>query len=648
MGLSVKVISALWLAASLCASGMPDSAGGSALRFLEKTRARQLDLEPGGDTALSPQTSGAKRLEIARRLERMAGDLGSGPLEAGPIRVDDNVAGVLVRKSGGFDPAEQRVFAVAMVRRGDRWLAAPLPASFENTGLGYDARLRRRAAALEEWMLRQQVLDLASLREKAAGRLRASIERALPVETLRALNSEQAAGRFLTACGRRDLPVVLALLGGAGREMPDDWALRVRSATAAISARDVRRPWHLLVSGDVLRVVVGHDVDDGRALALIACLDPAASEAPVHGQRLELLQLELTRDADGCWRVDPPSWFLDESAQAGSDEDLASETGLLAEFPSRLAVLHPAAPEPTAAKAFEALCDGLRHGGFPGLVRLIAAAGDSAGPFLDAAKTWWTFHRPGGARVLVPLGFTAGDHAAAGICQVFSAHDPERADLRVFYFEKSGAGWLWVPRPGPAAIEPWRGWTAAQSADLQTAWRDRLLDGCEVVDRLPDGGAPSIADARAVVESWLKALAAGDLPAVLRLSARLDLPDSRTLTLRNLGHEFAQGRENPVPPDIASVNQGAFLTGVGLRRASDGKAAHPLHAVVATPAGPRVLIEIDLSASPRRSRAFLNRLALDRLRHLPGAADELQAFLGQHQTSVGKPASGDVAAPDHP
>jgi hypothetical protein len=70
--------------------------------------------------------------------------------------------------------------------------------------------------------------------------------------------------------------------------------------------------------------------------------------------------------------------------------------------------------------------------------------------------------------------------------------------------------------------------------------------------------------------------------------------------------------------------------------------------VVATPAGPRVLIEIDLSASPHRSRVFLNRLALDRMRHLPGAAEELQAFLERHQTSVGKPASGDVAAPDHP
>src|SRR5688572_14656666 len=99
----VKFLAAL-LAVSLSSHAASTDPGAAALDFLEKVRLRKLNLEPGGDTALSAQTAAGKKKEIARRLERMAKDLGSDPLELGEIKQDENYAAVLVRKTGGFDP----------------------------------------------------------------------------------------------------------------------------------------------------------------------------------------------------------------------------------------------------------------------------------------------------------------------------------------------------------------------------------------------------------------------------------------------------------------------------------------------------------------------------------------------------------------
>jgi hypothetical protein len=223
----------LWLALLVCASGATGDPGDTAVRFLEKVRDQKLNLEPGGDTALAPQTRDPKRREIARRLERMARELDDTPLEVGEIKLDGDIAAVLVRKSSGLDPNRMRVFPIALIREAAGWKPAPLPASFENTGLGYTPSVRRRIEALQEWMLREQVIDLARLRDQSARKIRENIEKSLPVETLRGLGSQQTAERFLSACTRRKLPEILGLLGGLSTPPPDDWTLRLASAEKA-------------------------------------------------------------------------------------------------------------------------------------------------------------------------------------------------------------------------------------------------------------------------------------------------------------------------------------------------------------------------------------------------------------------------------
>ena len=624
------------------AMASPSGPAETAVHFLGKIRTQTLNLEPGGDTALAPQTSTAKRQEIARRLQRVAHDLGDDPLEVGAVKLDDDLAAVLVRKIGGMNPAQLRVFPVALVKRGADWLATPVPASFENSGVGYATAKRHRLALLEEWMLREQARDLELLRDQAADRLRLKIAASLPPATLRALTATQAAERFLTVCGQGNLPEILGLLGGLSTALPDNWPLRLQAAEAAVSAAtEVPPPWRLVMSPDVLRAIVHHETDGDTAQISIACLDPAGN--PTHSALpgAELIHLQLAKSPDGLWRIDPPASFLQaqDPAEDTTDEDLDAD--LLNELPVQLAAGHPLSPRPTAQQLLAELLAALQQESPAALMRFIRLDGDPAAARAACARATqlrWTLRAPATVACAVPLAFhTEGDLAAAA-CQCFSVRNPERFNLKILYFNQSAAGWSWMPEPPLAAVRALRARTDLQSQRWPDLWQQQFLtDSCRLA-RLPEAAAPTEQESRQVIEAWLRATRAGEVMAALRLTARLSTPDSDATLLRNLGYEMAGTRHNSPAPTLTGIHRSGIWSAVGTRSDPDGKPTFPLYPIVLTPAGPRILLEIDLFASANRSRDFLNQTALERLRQSsPTAAAVLKSLFAAHQAKVLSP-----------
>jgi hypothetical protein len=385
-----------------------------------------------------------------------------------------------------------------------------------------------------------------------------------------------------------------------------------------------------MVSKDVLRVPVYHEEDEGAARFSMACLDPVGiSERPVMS-RIELVHLEISRSPDGFWRLDPPLRFLQKPSDEDEPQFDSLDSDMLDAFPAKLPGVCQPAPQPSARLASEKLLEALRADDFPSLVRLIQPVEDSSESCIRAALAWWALHEPGGIRRLIPLAFREDGVQAASVCQLFSARNADRKDLRFFHFEKTPDGWLWTPQPRPESEQAMREWANGQGDD----WPDRLLAGCVELQNLPESGAPAEAEARAMVESWLMATAAGDVEGALRLTARLNTPKSETTVLRNLGYELTGIRKNDEPPSIIGIHRGGIWTAVGVRNNSGDKPAHPLYPVVNTPAGPRILTEIDLFASDSRTRDFLNRTALSRLP--PAAASELKKLFQKHQAAITK------------
>jgi hypothetical protein len=620
---------------AVSASAAPGDPGETALRFLEKVRAKSLDLEPGADTALSRQTSEKKRREIARQHERMARDLGSDPLELGSVKQDEDLAAVLVRKIGGFDQSRLQVFPVALVKRGAEWIAAPLPASFENTGARNAATLRTRLEALEEWMLRERVLDLDKLRLQTEAVMRTKIEEVLPAATLRSLNATQAVARFLDACESRKLLETLGLLGGLSAELPDDWALRVRYAEDALHGKaDASHTWRLLTAPEVLRVPVYQEEDDDTALLSIACLDPLEIPDRPKLPRVEILHLNLSKTSEGMWRVNPP---LDEPYTDDVDADENPDSDLLEMFPAKLAVKFPAAPAATAALAKDALLTALASPLPSSWVPLVHTHGDPSEILHThsiAAQTWWELRNPSSNGRAIPLAFREEKDHAVAACQFFDVRNTDRLNLRFLFFRKTPMGWLWEPAPSEETRKIHQEWNNAQSNTQPKNWRDTLLADCPKIDAIPSSGAPTEEEARTLINSWLQAMQAGDLATALRLTARLDTEDSSTSLLRNLGYEINGARRTTEPATVGEIFRSERWAAVGTRTTMDGKQVFPLFPVVKTPAGPRILLEVNLIETGTRSRDFINKSVISSLRKLDRpAAEDLADLFARHQTA---------------
>jgi hypothetical protein len=639
--ITVKVIPVL-LATLATAMAAPTDPGASALHFLEKVRTKKVNLEPGADTALAPQTSEKKRKEIARRLDRMARDLGTDPLEVGEVKMDGDFAAVLVRKIGGFDPSRLQVFPVALVKRGAEWAAAPVPASFENSGVGYAIAMRKRLESLEQWMLSQRVLDLEQLREESTARMRKTIEESLTAETLRGLNSQQVGERFISACENRNLPEVLGLLGGLSQTLPSDWANRLRAADSALQEASVAaRPWRLLVAPEVLRVPVYHedDGDDQTALLSIGCMDPVFDPNATGFPKVELVHLALEKSKDGLWRIDPPdAFFLGESEDdAELNEDLDSD--LLDLFPSKLSMKYPVSPGKTAREAADSLLSALGKSkpDWVGLVSVTGEPEDCRKRISRCARFWWDSLKPSTARIPTPLAFHEKENRAVSMCQFFDPRNPDRLDLRLLYFEKTSMGWFWDAQPSDETRDSLEAWTEAETAKWQQSWQESLLADTPVVDELKADSAPSAEEGKQVVSAWLKTILARDLRGALKLTARLQTPLSQSMLLRNLGFEFTGARQLQQSPQLLSAHRGDRLTGIGAKVGEGGKSSFPFYSVITTPSGPRILLETDLLASDNRTREYLNGDSNKRLREFSEpAAEELKKLFSDFQHTAKK------------
>lgn len=627
-------------AISLTAHAAPNDPGRVALDFLEKVRLGKLDLEPGGDTALSAQTVVSKRRQIAKNLERMARDLGDDPLEVGAVKLDDNFAAVLVRKVGGFDPNRLRIFPVALVRRGAEWAAAPVPASFENSGTGYAIELRKRLELLENWMLRQQVTDLELLREQSAGRMREKIGKRLPAENVRNMNYLEITSHFMTACEQSDTISLLGLLGGLATKLPDDWPARLRAIENNFTpSAGARRPWRLLVSPDVARVIVTHDGGESSGSATIACLDPAGTDDGTTPPRIELIDIGISRADDGLWQVNPPQSFFENGKNPDDDPGEGDKnTDLVNEFPAEWIKSNPLKPAASAEKAQQALTEALGNGHFPTLLTLANIDGESQDgarkACIEAAKIGWSIQNPSAICKAVPLAFKAGESVAVGIYHFFSAREPDHFEPRELYFEKSPSGWLWSPRPTIGTRKQLQEWIEAESLPLRDQWQQVLLVESPVIQDIDSLKAPSERDSRQLVEKWLQESRTGDVVSALHLVARLNDPQSDSTVLRNLGYEITGSRRDVAKPAITGIYQGKTWTAVGVRVDQGKKSTFPLYPVLQTANGPRIIIEIDLFASENRGREFLNKVAMERLARLTSTTGELQALVASHQARV--------------
>lgn len=652
-------VKALCILTALCCSALasptaPGEAtpGEAALRFLDAVRHGNIDLRPDGDTAISAAASPEKIEQITRRLRRMVNDLGQKPLRVGQVKTDGDLAAVLVWKEDGYDPSHMRVFSVAMIRRGNRWLPAPVPASFENCGIGYRKEVRRQIEDLERWMLEQQVHDLARLQRDSVQRMQERISKDIRREELKQSTPSALIERFLAACAARREHEILGLIGGLSSPLPEDWAQQASSVELATGQDHPSSPWRLLMSPNVLRVRVLMEEDEQEVLATYACLDTEAGPIDSRGlAKIQLVHLNLAKSEEGCWQIRIPDflWQAHEGEYAVADENL--DRDLLDRFAEETRKLHPAHRVADANEAVDGLIRTLQEGQLGQLIRWVHIDPDPEQgrlAILHAAQVWSKLHGLNAdfnlwsLNQLLPLeSLTRGDRAAAS-GQVFSVRKPDRFDPVTLYLKSSSGGWLWEANASAAMLETFKDWVEEQRRKWQTDWRDHLIRHCPVVDPIPISGAPEEGACRDLMERWIKSIRDGDIAAAIGCCARLKAADSPTLLLRNLGYEFSSALKGRSAPRYHHFLSDQGWSAAGLRSDLGDKPSFPLYPIVNTSDGPKILLEIDLIGQAGRSREFLNRSSLLRLGKIDAnAAKTLQSLFSRHESQSPKPAATD-------
>lgn len=602
-----------------------------AVQFVEKLRDKKVDLTPGRDTALSPATGEDKRKLIEERITRMAGELGSGELEAGPGKVDGDMAAVLVRQAAGFDPSRLRVIAVGLIRKNNRWQPAPVPGSFENTGLGYDAEIGKRLAALEAWMMREQVLDLTTLREKSADRLREAITKKLTPDELHETAPEQLLKRLFEACEKRDQATVLGLLGGLQKELPKDWSVRVASVDEGLSAPAKSSPWNLLVSRGVLKTTTAIlQISEHDAKFEVVVLDATGGTSKA-APKETTFQIALARDESGLWRIDlPEAFFSSEEKDEEENSSKQPNENLLRAWRTQF----PAARIETAKSAVESLLNGLRSDSLAELMRMISLEGDSTLAHLGVmrlASAWQELHQSD-PRTPLLLAFQELGEGAVAAFQMFSAKEPERSDLRLFYFSKLESGWLLTSglRPADPPQAPMlaiKTWANERAPEWSKNWESLALSNSPELESIPVGEAPSEADTKATFERWTTAIQKGDPTTAIGCTAHLKMDRGPARLLRNLGYELTGTQKSGLSATLLGIIRKGSWAAVSARigKAGDAAATYPLYPLVSTPSGPRILAEIDLFANGTRTRDYLNEAIWGRLNSI--GAGEASATL---------------------
>lgn len=600
-------------------SAFGNEPGPAALDFLNKVRKGEVNLKPGGDTALHAHTSPGKLQVIRKRLETLGRDLREGTLEVGEIRTDDEFAAVMVWKVGGIDSFNQQVFPVALVRRGGGWLPAPVLASFENAVSGYTVPVKKRLGELEEWMLRERVFDLGELMSLSADRIRVEIKKNLIGEDLEGDDLGKIADGFLKACAAGNRAAILGYLGGLTEPLPEDWGQRVRaSRTATDDKASSREPWRLLAAPEVVRVRVLEQRDGETGLVSIACLDPARSERSGTLRKIEVIHLGLSRDQAGLWRINLPDTFLGAEAGDQLTEADALDVDLMDKFPEKLREAEPLVAHGTAREAAEAVMEELKPGGLRDLLRLVNLGGrpkEARIACVAAAAVWWSLNEPGTLRLPMELDFKQQGKYAVGAYQWFTPHQAVLFDLRTLHFRETAEGWVWTPGMVSASERANREvlseWVDEHETEWRVSWRETLLQPSVQLEEVEFGTSVSEDEVRALIARWLDALESRDLEKAMAQTAWFGREGEIPMkALRNLGYDFSSAGRGK--GELAGVFRTGSWVAASVVRKGPGGTQRTFYPVVMTGTGPKLLPEIDLLAGDR-SRDFLNGASFARL-----------------------------------
>ncbi len=579
----------------------PGDPGGVAVSYLIDVARGRVSLEPGGGTAII-DSSGRKLAEIRGLLAGLEDELADGKLEALETRVLDDAAAVIVTRHVAFDLSRISVHPVGLLKRDGRWLPAPVPGSFENTGISYSPGIARQARELEAWMARQREQRIVDLREKLREKLRQGIAETITPEKLAALSPEELVFTFIRARQTGDLHLALACLGGLEQPPPPDWDKVLQRTTRGFHRPAGESPrWSELSARGRIRCVVSTDPGDPLTIVSVGSINPLERSPEVRIRHYTVLKTTA-----GTQRLRFPPWLA--SMEEDPEEADPIDAPLAEAFAGSLLARHPAESFADPQALARSFCASLGQDDFLAtLPHLTKATGAEADRLLDEVRRLWREAR--NSRDLPPmlLGIEQeGATAVAFLCPVEPGNSRiKRHQVELVRLDQGPSGWLVagrIPATGSTGLdEPLAGRIGEARLRREPEWLRHL--GL-VAPNPREGGEVAEAPLETLAGNWVAALENRDLAAMIRCVAAGDGREAAEDLMESLGNEIASNRR----PELGSVQRaGPWAAIIVHFSAEDEESLDLLYPVLETTAGPRILVGETLFRPDSRTRKFLNR-----------------------------------------
>lgn len=643
---AVIASAALFPWSGVLASAAPQSPTEAAVSWLRDVASGKAEAKLGEETALSPEASPEDVKGVRSQLARLRESLKPDDLRPLADKEDGDLAAVLISQITNFDANSLQIHAVGLVRNKDgQWVPAPMPSSFASTGLSLRPGFLERLKMMESWMSVERSDQLVRLKADIFSLLTEEMRKVVTPATLKDSTPAKLATDFLTALAKRDMPTALALAGGLEDPRPANWDDTFQVISSMLRRKEITHSlWRLLAAPDAVRVIVQVDDNPAEPLVSIVGLDPAGSAAT---PRPRAVHLPLVRSKTGTWRVRLTHDLLAPATRPRSpgqeDEDKDFDAEILAKFPAKLSEAMPPVPAATARDAALAIESALSKDSVADLCTRLDLANPpevATATLTRAAAMWQRNHRRGDglSAILVDV-VESGDDAFA-IFQMFSGRDTAKSAFERIQLRRTEKGWLanagfdsGALGISPENVEPLAKALDAALDERRAEWWRGLITR---IGGLAADSAPTEQDARQVMTEFRQAIAARDAATAIRLSAGFDDDLGSSRLLRNLGNDIRDGQAG----EILGIHRAGRWAAASLRvppaPGDDSADAYRLIAIVATPAGPRVMPELDIyeNLSQERKRERMNGEVWDRISaRLPeGARTELESIYEKHRS----------------
>lgn len=607
-----------------------DTPSAAATAFLRQLR----EIPQTGDfdatqlTAMTPGTTRAKRTLIEANLRRLAAPMAGTDLSVEEEKTDGPLAAVIVSQTAGFEPDRVQVHAIALIRRDDTWLPAPVPGSFENLGITYLPDLAPRAGKLEAWMRERRAHHLEDIRRNLRSDFLARIRKSAPAAIYPEATPAELLDAFVDAWESRDFPATLACLGGLEDPLPGDWQDTLALVTSAWS-RETPTYAYIPIArpGTVRHVFDTHPEEaDRRTHLVLGIFTPTAAHKGLDA--LRVLDFTFATSPAGRPRLLLPDWLITNSPRARGADPTPAEADAFARSLLK-------STESTPADSPEALADQFfgHLSGFPALLALSASENANFASLIQLAAPFALFAIDDRLPTRLDLAPLDDTHSLLA-WQPIDAAKPEIDPTRIGFLTllKTDAGWLVDPAPNPSLAD-------ARRREILTvppkSWPARLGLAATPDPLLP---APAETEVRTTAEFWIAALTDRDLPAITSHAAAFPDDEGTEAFTRYLGGELPSG----CSLSLLGIHRTDHWAAASIRHQPSEAKDPPtflLHPIIATPQGPRVMAEAILYNPDSRPRRFLNDRVWNRLaKKLPAATvDELRTLLEAHQALSAKP-----------